>query len=680
MADESPENLRLENERLASENEELRLRLDEAEQALEAIRTGEADSLVIDGPNGPRIFSLEGADHAYRIFVEAMNEGAATLGEDGTVLYCNARFAGMLDAPLEHVMGDSIRRFVPEHSRAAFTALVREAEAGESRGELELRSQRDELVPAYLSVSLIEDENRRRFCLIAADLRHQKRSEEVLAAERFARSVLEQAADAIVVCDDAGRIVRLSDSAREVCPEEPLRSRFEDAFPLAFEDTAERASVAARAMSGEVLRAVPASLRCPDGSTADLLVSAKGLYGSHGRLIGFIVTLVDVTDRLRAARELALANAALAEADRRKTHFLAVLSHELRNPLAAINNGLNLLERAAPGGDPARRALEVIERQAAQLARLVDDLLDVTRITRNKIQLQRRPLELNELVRRTLEDHRSEFEKHQVVLELAPSPIPLHVNGDANRLAQAFGNLLRNAAKFTSRGGLTRVGVEADEDARRAVVRVADTGVGISQPMLARLFEPFAQADETLDRSEGGLGLGLSLVKGLVEAHGGEVSAHSEGLGQGAELVVRLPLEEAPVAQPATLRPGPTERAQRRVLIIEDNVDAADTLSEVLALSDHEVAVAYNGPDGLEKARTFHPDIVLCDIGLPGMDGYAVARAFRADEALKDTRLVALTGYALPDDLQRATDAGFERHIAKPPTLAKLERLLADAR
>ena len=366
---------------------------------------------------------------------------------------------------------------------------------------------------------------------------------------------------------------------------------------------------------------------------------------------------------------------ALREADQRKNEFLAMLSHELRNPLAPIRNSVQILEHAAPGSEQAKRALAVIDRQAGQLAHLVDDLLDATRITRSKIELQRQTLDLNELVRHTVEDQCTLFDKADVHVEFQPAPAPVFANGDRNRLAQVIGNLLQNAAKFTGRGGKTRITVSADATKGRAVIQVADTGVGMVPEMIARLFQPFAQADSTLDRSKGGLGLGLALAKGLVDLHGGDITARSAGLGQGAEFVVRLPLAKEDSLSP---RPAATaSRGRRRVLIIEDNVDAADSLRDVLAFAEHEVEVAYNGPQGIAKAQEFRPDIVFCDIGLPIMDGYEVARAFRADDALKGTFLVALSGYTMPEDLERASAAGFERHLAKPPSLEKLEEILA---
>jgi len=380
-------------------------------------------------------------------------------------------------------------------------------------------------------------------------------------------------------------------------------------------------------------------------------------------------------ERMQAQVALRAANQQLVEADQRKNHFLAVLSHELRNPLAPIRNSLYILERAAPGSDQARRAQTVIDRQVGHLSRLVDDLLDLTRISRNKIRLECQLLELNDLVRRTVEDHRLLFEKSETQLEVRLGPERVTVNADGTRLAQVIGNLLQNAAKFTGKGGRATVSTSVDPAKPQVLVRVSDTGAGIPSELLGRLFQPFMQADTTLDRSKGGLGLGLALVKGLVELHGGDVCAYSEGLGKGAEFVVRLPLAIEGVAAPETSR-GRARRAGRRVLIIEDNIDAADSLREALELGEHEVAVAYNGPDGLARACAFRPEVVLCDIGLPGMDGFEVARAFRADPALKGVFLVALSGYALPEDVQRASQAGFERHLAKPPSLETLEQIL----
>jgi two-component system CheB/CheR fusion protein len=299
----------------------------------------------------------------------------------------------------------------------------------------------------------------------------------------------------------------------------------------------------------------------------------------------------------------------------------------------------------------------------------------VTRISHNRIELKRERLELNDLVRRTIEDYRSLFEQGGVRLEAQLDPSPIFVSGDWARLAQVIGNLLQNAAKFTPRDGTARITVHREPDGRSAAIRVADSGAGMTPEMLTRVFEPFTQADRTLDRSKGGLGLGLTLVKGIVEMHGGEVAARSEGPGRGAEFTVRLAVEDS-VERHDAVAPD-KERHRRRILVVEDNVDAAASLREVLELAGHEVEVALEGATALARAREFRPEIVLCDIGLPGMDGYAVASAFRSDPVLARIHLVAVSGYARPDDLKRSVEAGFERHVAKPASVDTLDELLS---
>jgi two-component system CheB/CheR fusion protein len=413
----------------------------------------------------------------------------------------------------------------------------------------------------------------------------------------------------------------------------------------------------------------------PEGARDELVVSTP-FRAKDATLLGIVQVFHDITERKKAEQALRKSEAELREADRRKNEFMAMLSHELRNPLAPIRNSLYVLGRAAPGSEQAERANAVINRQFTHLAGLVDDLLDITRISRGKIRLERRRVELNDIVRRTVDDHRSLFEKEGVRLESKLSPTPVFVSADPTRIAQVVGNLLGNAAKFAGNGGAAQVRISRESEAKRATIVVADSGAGMSQETLAHLFEPFMQGEATLDRSKGGLGLGLALAQELVKLHGGEIRAHSDGPGQGAEFVVSLP-EDPMEAAPA--EPAPASRAApcRRVLIIEDNFDAADSLREALELDAHQVAVANNGPDGLVMARGFHPEVVLCDIGLPGMNGYEVARAFRADEALKAAFLVALTGYALPEDVQNAVEAGFERHLAKPVGLQALEELFS---
>jgi PAS domain S-box-containing protein len=393
--------------------------------------------------------------------------------------------------------------------------------------------------------------------------------------------------------------------------------------------------------------------------------------GPDGQVQQLLAMSVDVTAQRQLVDEL-------RESDRRKSEFIAILSHELRNPLAAIRSSLYVIDNAT-ASDAAARARHVIDRQVGQLARMVDDLLDVTRITRNKIQLQRARLDLVELVRQTIEDNRGTLERGGVQLEARLVDGPIVVNADSARIAQVITNLLGNAVKFTPSGGTVRISLSSDLAASRAVVEVTDSGTGIDPALLGHLFEPFMQADRTLDRTSGGLGLGLALVKGLVDLHGGEVSASSEGLGKGATFVVRLPLAEPLAAAPPPAPRPEVPAAHRRILVIEDDADVADGLQAALEIDGHDVEVAKNGSDGLSRARLFQPEVVLCDIGLPGMNGYDVARAFRADPDLRATVLVALSGYAQAEDVERARGAGFDRHLAKPASIDNLKRIL-DAR
>jgi PAS domain S-box-containing protein len=431
-----------------------------------------------------------------------------------------------------------------------------------------------------------------------------------------------------------------------------------------------------RLRAGERVAPYETVRRRKDGSLVPVSLSVSPIKDPSGRVVGASAIARDITAQKRLEEELRRRAEDLAEADRRKGEFLNLLAHELRNPLAPLFNGLEILR--VGGSDPEHRdrAEETIRRQARHLARLVDNLLDLARITRGKVQLRRERLDLARLVRVTAEDHRPALEGAGLALAVVVPETPLWVNGDGTRLAQVLGNLLDNAAKFTDRGGSIRVSLGADRVGRRGELRVLDTGRGIEPDVLPRLFEPFGQADRGLDRGKGGLGLGLALVKGLVELHGGEVTARSAGPGSGAEFIIRLPLEPEPaaLAGPPAARPGTRERL--RILIVEDNPDAAETLRILLELLGHDVAVAHTGPEGVEASRRRRPDIILCDIGLPGLDGYGVARAVRREPATAGARLIAITGYGSDEDRRRSREAGFDLHLTKPVDPADLQPLL----
>ena len=380
-------------------------------------------------------------------------------------------------------------------------------------------------------------------------------------------------------------------------------------------------------------------------------------------------------ERERRIRQLADREIEQArQADARKTAFLAALSHELRNPLAPILNGVHILECAEPGSEQSLRARDVIRRQTRHLTRLVDDLLDLTRISHGKIELHRKRFDLRDVVRATCDDHRSLVEQRGLVLRLELASGPVWIDGDPTRIAQILSNLLQNGVKFTAAGGT--IGVSLAVNDQRVSLHVRDDGVGMEQAVIERIFEPFAQAQQQIARQQGGLGLGLALVKGLAELHGGSVSAQSAGPGRGSEFVVELPLAVSSVAE--TVAASAPSLPSRLVVIIEDNIDNGDTLAEVLELEGHRVRVARTAKSGIALAQDLKPDVVVCDIGLPDMDGYEVARVLRTNGDLATTRLIALSGYAQPEDRKRAKEAGFDAHLAKPPPLDELSAILAD--
>ena len=401
------------------------------------------------------------------------------------------------------------------------------------------------------------------------------------------------------------------------------------------------------------------------------------VYGELSRLNNELLT---------AQRELARKNARLerlnerlVEADERKDEFLAMLAHELRNPLAPLRNAVHLLQQPGVDHPFIERTGEMMGRQVQQLGRLVDDLLDLSRIARGKMQLRKEWVDLGQAVQRSAEASRLlvESRKHELTVSV-PTP-PVRLLADPTRLEQILTNLVNNAARYTPPGG--RIGLTAAQEGDEIVLRVRDTGIGIPPEMLSRIFGLFAQVERSQERAEGGLGIGLSLVKSLTEMHGGKAEAHSAGPGRGSEFVVRWPppTQETPESVKTPPQEAPAIERAVRVLLVDDNVDAAESLAMLLRLWGHEVAVAHDGPGALRAAEAQRPEVALLDIGLPGMDGYELARRLRPLPGLGRAVLVALTGWGQEDDRRRSQEAGFDHHLVKPVELSALQELLAQA-
>lgn len=385
------------------------------------------------------------------------------------------------------------------------------------------------------------------------------------------------------------------------------------------------------------------------------------LRSDTGAIVGVIASAEDITDR-RAAEE------ALQTADRQKDEFLAMLAHELRNPLSAIANVSEILSRVLRGEAQAENPVAVLRRQTRQLTKLVDDLLDIARLARGRVTLDKRPVTIREVIDQAVEMVQPSLREKSHQLVLSRSQVPLFVSGDRHRLVQAVGNVLHNASKYTPSGGTIELDVR--DRGAEVEIEIRDNGVGISEELLPHVFDLFVQSGRTLDRSQGGLGIGLSVVKGLVNMHGGSVSAESAGANQGASVTIRLPTMAAPELAESAAERKPKPR--RRVLVVDDNVDAAETLKVLLELEGHEVHAVYGAKEALETARRLKPEVMLLDIGLPQMDGYEVARRLRAADAQSSLRLIALTGYGQSHDKSRSADAGFDAHLVKPVTPEEL--------
>lgn len=409
-------------------------------------------------------------------------------------------------------------------------------------------------------------------------------------------------------------------------------------------------------------------LRTASGAYRTTIASGFPVRDAEGRILEWLGMNLDVTEQRTVEN-------ALRDADRRKNQFLAMLGHELRNPLSGISGAIQVLITLDLPGDDVRSMLQIIERQSRHMARLIDDLLEVSRISRGKIQIHPERIDLAAQIRSHLEDLRPALTTAGLTAQLDLPPQPVWVMCDPTRWEQILMNLVQNAVKFTDAGGRIEVRLTSDDAAREAIVSVRDTGIGLAPELLTTIFQPFSQADSSLERSRGGLGLGLALVKGLVELHEGTISAWSAGIGQGTEFTLRFPLAEDEEELPE-IEVHYTPHSLK-ILVIDDQIDAGVPLRRLLELEGHTVQMAGDGPSEVQLAKEWQPAAVLCDIGLPGgMDGYAVARTLRAHPPTRDITLIALTGYGSQEDRDRGLQAGFNHYLTKPADITVLRTLL----
>jgi PAS domain S-box-containing protein len=621
---------------------------------------------------------LRQSEERFRLLVEMIQDYAIfLLDPEGRVASWNAGAQRIKGYAAQEIIGRSFTTFYPQEALDRNWPAT-ELEHAKRLGRFEdegwrVRKDGSRFWANVVITALRDPDGKLRgFAKVTRDLTERRAQEERVrqSEERF-RLLLEGLEDyAICMLDPAGRVVSWNSGARRsmgYTAEEIVGIGYERFFV-----EEERAQAGHFLEQARLHRKAEEQLRfCrKDGQVFWAHLALSALHDATGELRGYAMIVRDLSERKRMET--------LEEQGRHLTEFLAMLAHELRNPLAPIRNAVAIIGAQKELPPAVTWSRDVIERQATQLARLVDDLLDVSRITRGKLRLVAEPLDLAVALHRAVEASRPliEARHHRLYEQLPPSPMPVH--GDLTRLTQVFLNILNNAAKYTPEGGEIRLsgGLEGND----VVVRVRDNGVGIAPALLERVFDLFAQGDRTLDRSEGGLGIGLTLARRIVALHGGQIAARSPGAGKGSEFEVRLPRLQA-AAQPAerdARGQAPHVHGPRRaILVVDDNVDSANSMAMLLRMSGHHVEVAHDGPSALDRVSSRNPDIVLLDIGLPGMNGYEVAEEMRArDRKGHHLRIYAMTGYGQPQDRERSLESGFDGHLVKPVLPDELFRLI----
>ncbi|WP_437591121.1 hybrid sensor histidine kinase/response regulator [Sorangium sp. So ce1000] len=619
-----------------------------------------------------------GADVHFRMLVEGVKDYAIfMLDTEGRVTTWNAGAQQIKGYSAQEVIGMHFSRFYPAEAierKWPQTELAEARRVGRFEDEGWRVRKDGSMFWANVIITAIRgpDGELRGFSKITRDLTERKRHEESLrqSEERF-RLLVEGVRDyVILMLDPEGRVATWNAGAERIhryAAQEVIGTHFSRFYPAEAIERGwpERALTTARREG----RFEDEGWRLRKGGSkfwASVLITA--IHGPGGELRGFSKITRDLTERKRL--EEVESNA------RQMEEFVAMLAHELRNPLAPIANAASVLKLEGKDNAQVVWAAGLMERQIDQLVRLVDDLLDVSRITRGKIALESKRVDLADVVARAAEASQTWIDAREQALEVQLPVEPLAVvQGDMARLTQVVNNLLHNAAKFTPPRGSIRVTLEADD--AQATLRIRDTGVGISPELLPKVFDLFTQGDRSLDRTEGGLGIGLTIVRRLVELHGGTVQALSEGAGRGSEFIVRLPRSERPVAPLAASAPAAQAGRKLRILVVDDNRDSAESMALLLKRMGNEVHAVFDGPSALDLATRLPPDVVLLDIGMPGMTGYDVARALRRIPDLANLSLFAMTGYGQESDRRRTQEAGFDVHLVKPIRADVLKRHLA---
>ena len=617
-------------------------------------------------------------------FLENALEGLLKVGPDGAVFWVNGAALELLGCEATQCIGRPIEEFHLEPNDAA--ASLRRLRAGETLHDHLTALRRSDGSVRHVRIAANAHWDAGRLIhsrWFVRDVTHERLAE---SARAHLAAIVQSSDDAIVSKTLEG-IIRSWNRAAErlfgYTAEEAVGQPITLIIPP--ERVQEEQEILDKLRSGERIDHFETVRVAKSGRRIDVALTISPIRDSHGAIVGASKIARDISERKaseqaqqRIIGELRRAEEALREADRRKDEFLAVLAHELRNPLAPIRYAVAMARKSSPGAEPLR-AQAIIERQVEHMGRLLDDLLDVSRITRGTLILRRSTVDLAAVVAAAQESARPLIEArgHTLLVQLPTET--LRLVADPIRLAQVLANLLINAAKYTDRGG--RIELEASRKGGELVIRVRDNGIGISAEMMPKIFTLFAQASPALERSEGGLGIGLALVRGLLELHGGSVSAHSGGVGRGSEFLVRLPIGHPGDLDSVydTSVPAPAGAKPLRVVVADDNRDSAETCAALLEASGHEVSVAHTGREAFDLACRVEPDVLLLDIGMPELNGYQLAQRLRGTSWGRRALLIAITGWGQEQDKRRALAAGFDQHLTKPIDPNGLDTLLQNA-
>ncbi|WP_254509013.1 hybrid sensor histidine kinase/response regulator [Anatilimnocola floriformis] len=623
------------------------------------------------------------AQRQFSSFLEAAPDAVVIADQGGKIVRVNGQAERMFGRSRDELLGQAVEILLPERfrvkhreQRASYLANPTTRPMGSGLKLWGLRKNGSEF-PVEVSLSPIFDHDGILVASIVRDVTERSRIEAMMQdSEVRYRRLFETAKDGILILDTlTGRITDANPFMSELLGYSHEHFLGKELWEIGlFSDKAANEAAVRTLQDKGYIRYEHLPLETSQGLRVEVEVVANAYREDHHRVIQ--CNIRDITERSKLEKQMQEQAAVLEDLHRRKDEFLAMLSHELRNPLAPITNAVQLLSLQKHENKLQHQARTIIERQVGQLARLIDDLMEVSRINTGRIHLQLERVGLNGVVERGVETTRPLMDQHHHELKVSLSSQPIWVYADPTRLEQVVVNLLTNAAKYTADCGTIAIAVQ--QEGNEAVLRVRDSGVGIAPELLPRIFDLFTQAERSLDRSQGGLGIGLCLVQRLVEMHDGKIEVESK-LGKGSEFVVHLPIMATlPISptSPKHIVPG-SHGAALRVLVVDDNLDSAQSLGLLLEATGHDVQLAYDGPTALQATLDYRPHVVLLDIGLPDLDGYEVAKRIREQPALKNIVLVAMTGYGNVADLRRSGDAGFNHHLVKPADFMKVKEILA---